>query len=114
MLSLSVSYAFLLQSDWDDSDEEDEEKPKASSTSTAPAPAKKKMSIKQKIAEKEAEKAKLALENPDDIYDESAVLNPREAALRARQKEVEADMNNAAELFGAAALGGTLEYYCDS
>ncbi len=67
------------------------------------------MSIKQKIAEKEAEKAKRVLENPDEIYDESAVLNPREAALRAREKEVEADMAIATELFGAAALSGMFE-----
>jgi hypothetical protein len=34
------------------------------------------------------------------------VLNPVERAKRAKAKELQADMNNAAELFGAAALGG--------
>ncbi|KLO09742.1 translation initiation factor eIF3 subunit [Schizopora paradoxa] len=92
-----------VASDWEDSDEE-EEKPKATSTATTSAPPKKKLTMKQKIAEKEAEKARRALEAPDELYDEAAVLNPREAALRARQMEMDSDMNNAADLFGATAF----------
>ena len=39
-------------------------------------------------------------------YDSDAVLDPREQARRDKERELKADLNNAAELFGAAALGG--------
>lgn len=64
--------------------------------------------MKQKLAEKEAQKAaaRAAGEGSDD-YDEDAVLDPREKARRDRERELNADLSNAADLFGAAALGGT-------
>ncbi|RPD59567.1 translation initiation factor eIF3 subunit [Lentinus tigrinus ALCF2SS1-7] len=90
-------------SDWEaSSEEEEEEKPKPAVV----APPKKKGTLKAKLAEKEAEKkAKAAAEELD--YDEDAVLDPREKARRDKERELAADLNNAADLFGATALGGT-------
>ena len=66
--------------------------------------------MKAKLAEKEAQKA---LKNDDDddddsdeSYDSDAVLDPREKARRDKERELKADINNAADLLGAAALGG--------
>ena len=87
------------QSDWEASSDE-EEKPKPA---VAAAPPKKKGTLKQKLAEKAAAKAA----QEDDEYDEDAVLNPREKARLDRERELQADLNNAADLMGAAALGGT-------
>lgn len=53
---------------------------------------------------------KATKEDDDDLYDEDAVLDPREKARRDRERELNADLNNAAELFGAAALGGKCDY----
>jgi translation initiation factor 3 subunit J len=64
---------------------------------------KQKGTLKAKLAEKAALKA--AAEDEDD-YDEDAVLDPREKARRDRERELQADLNNAADLMGAAALGG--------
>lgn len=89
------------QSDWEESSDEEEEKPKAAPV----APPKKKGTLKAKLAEKAAEKA-AAADEEDDIYDEDAVLDPREKARRDRERELKADLNNAADLLGAAALGG--------
>ncbi|KAK7032277.1 Translation initiation factor 3 subunit J component [Paramarasmius palmivorus] len=94
-------------SDWEDSSEE-EEKP----APAAAAPPKKKGTLKQKLAEKEA--AKAAKKDEDDAYDSDAVLDPREKARRDKEKELNADLNNAADLFGAAALGGTSSKELDS
>ncbi|XP_006459537.1 hypothetical protein AGABI2DRAFT_191484 [Agaricus bisporus var. bisporus H97] len=91
--------------DWDESsEEEDDDKP-----APAPvAPPKKKGTLKQKLAEKEAEKARRrAAGEDDDVYDSDEVLDPREKARRDKERQLQSDMNNAAELFGAAALGGT-------
>lgn len=95
--------ACKYQSDWEASSSEEEEK----SQPAAPvAPPKKKGTLKAKLAEKEALKAQKAAS--DDIdYDEDAVLDPREKARRDKERELAADLNNAADLFGAAALGGT-------
>jgi translation initiation factor 3 subunit J len=61
--------------------------------------------VKQKIAEKEA--AKAARGGDDDLeYDEDSVLDPREKARLDREREIKADLDNAAVLFGAAGLGG--------
>ncbi|THH32227.1 hypothetical protein EUX98_g1964 [Antrodiella citrinella] len=96
-------------SDWEASSEEEEEKPKAAST----APIKKKGTLKAKLAEKAAEKAarRAAGEDDDDdddeLYDEDAVLDPREKARLDRERELNADMRNAEDLLGAAAIGGT-------
>ncbi|KAG6862479.1 hypothetical protein C0995_000025 [Termitomyces sp. Mi166 len=99
-------------SDWEASSEEEE---KPASVTTA-APPKKKGTLKAKLAEKEAQKAatKAAGDDDDDEYDSDAVLNPREKAKRDKERELNADLNNAAELFGAAALGGTSSSELDS
>jgi translation initiation factor 3 subunit J len=93
------------QSDWEaSSEEEEEEKP---APAPAPAPPKKKGTLKAKLAEKEAQKAAQKEAREDDTdYDSDEVLDPREKAKQDREKELKADLNNAAELFGAAALGG--------
>ncbi|EMD33929.1 hypothetical protein CERSUDRAFT_117452 [Gelatoporia subvermispora B] len=88
-------------SDWEASSEEEDEKP---APAVAAAPPKKKGTLKQKLAEKEAARA---AREADGEYDEDAVLDPREKARRDKERELAADLNNAAELFGAAALGGT-------
>ncbi|KAJ3483818.1 hypothetical protein NLI96_g6055 [Meripilus lineatus] len=90
-------------SDWEESSEEEEEKPKAPEPV---APPKKKGTLKAKLAEKSALKAAQTSVD-DDEYDEDAVLDPREKARLDREKELKADLNNAADLLGAAALGGT-------
>ena len=59
------------------------------------------MSVKQKIAEREAAKAA----NGDNIYDEDAVLDPRARAKRDKERELESDLRNAADLLGGASLG---------
>jgi len=101
-------------SDWEASSDE-EEKPKATSA-TAAAPPKKKGTLKAKIAEKNAEKAarKAAGEDDDDPYDEDVVLDPGEKARLDRERELKADLNNAADLLGSAALGGTSALELDS
>ncbi|KAJ8072882.1 Translation initiation factor 3 subunit J component [Marasmius tenuissimus] len=95
-------------SDWEDSSEE-EEKP----TAAAVAPPKKKGTLKQKLAEKEAAKAQKK-DDDDDAYDSDAVLDPREKARRDKERELNSDLNNAADLFGAAAIGGTASKDLDS
>ncbi|EJD06887.1 translation initiation factor eIF3 subunit, partial [Fomitiporia mediterranea MF3/22] len=99
-----------VASDWEESEEE-EEKPK--SAAAPPPPAKKKGTIKQKIAEKEALKAARKVESGDEVYDEDDVLDPREKARRDRELELKADLSNAADLFGATALGGTSDKELD-
>lgn len=112
-----------FQSDWEESSEEEEDKP----TPAPVAPPKKRGTLKAKLAEKEAEKARrkaaaAAVDGDDDgdddddddddtNYDSDAVVDPREKARRDREKELQADLNNATELFGAAALGGTSPSY---
>lgn len=65
------------------------------------------------MAEKEAAKAARAARGGDDDdddddaeYDEDAVLDPREKARRDKEREISADLENAASLFGAAGLEG--------
>ncbi|KAK0469569.1 translation initiation factor eIF3 subunit [Desarmillaria tabescens] len=94
-------------SDWEDSSEEEEKVPSA-----PVAPPKKKGTLKAKIAEKEA--AKAARKNEEDPYDSDSVLDPREKARREKEMELNSDLNNAADLFGAAALGGTTSKELDS
>ncbi|KAF9456757.1 translation initiation factor eIF3 subunit [Collybia nuda] len=92
-------------SDWDVSSDEEEDK----ATYPPVAPPKKKGTLKAKLAEKEAQKASRNATGEDDNseYDSDDVLDPREKARRDKEKELNSDLNNAAELFGAAALGGT-------
>ncbi|EED80116.1 predicted protein, partial [Postia placenta Mad-698-R] len=96
-------------SDWEASSDE-EEKPKPSAAPVA-AP-KKKGTLKAKLAEKEALKAaQNDDDSDDDDYDEDAVLDPREKARRDKERELNADLSNAADLLGAAALGGSKPLY---
>jgi len=83
-------------SDWENSESE-QEKPAAPVSNAAPP--KKKGTLKAKLAEKEAARAAKPAED-DELYDEDAVLDPRAKALMDKQKELESDMGNAAELFG--------------
>lgn len=97
-----LSIIAFQQSDWEESSEEEEseeEKPAVA------APPKKKGTLKAKLAEKEAMKA-AANDDGSDEYDSDAVLDPREKARRDKERELKADMDNAAALFGAAGLGG--------
>lgn len=94
-----------MQSDWEASTDEEKEKPAPVS---AAAPPKKKGTIKQKIAEKEAERqARLAAGDSEVDYDEDAVLDPRAKAQLEKQRELESDLTNATELFGSATIKGT-------
>ncbi|KAL5504219.1 HCR1 [Sanghuangporus vaninii] len=103
-----------VASDWEESEEEEEQKPKTTAAAAPPPPAKKKGSIKQKIAEKEAQKAaRAAVGEDDDVYDEDDVLDPREKARRDRERQLQADLSNAVDLLGAAALGGTSDKELD-
>ncbi|KAF9563203.1 translation initiation factor eIF3 subunit, partial [Agrocybe pediades] len=95
-------------SDWEESSEEESEEEKPAVV----APPKKKGTLKQKLAEKEAEKA--AQKSNSDDYDSDAVLDPREKARLDKERELKADLNNAADLLGAAALGGTSSSELDS
>ena len=89
----------LLQSDWEASSDEEKEKP----TLAQVAPPKKKGTLKQKLAEKEAERqARLAAGDGQADYDEDAVLDPRAKAQLEKQRELESDLHNATELFGAS------------
>jgi len=100
-------------SDWEASSESEEEnKP----TPAAPvAPPKKKGTLKAKLAEKEALKASKQHDGNGDVeYDSDEVLDPREKAKLDKERELDADLNNAAELFGAAALGGSSSKELDS
>lgn len=92
------------QSDWEESSEEEEASKPAAATTVA-APPKKKGTLKAKLAEKEAAKAVASTDSP---YDSDDVLDPREKARRDKEKELQADLNNAADLLGAAALGGRI------
>jgi translation initiation factor 3 subunit J len=51
-------------------------------------------------------------DSDDSDYDEDVVLDPRDKARRDKEREVNADLNNAADLLGAAALGGTVDLLC--
>ncbi|KAF9478834.1 translation initiation factor eIF3 subunit [Pholiota conissans] len=96
-------------SDWEESSEEESEEEKPAVV----APPKKKGTLKAKLAEKEAQKATKKASDSDD-YDSDVVLDPREKARRDKERELKADLNNAAELLGAAALGGTSNKELDS
>ncbi|KAH9831546.1 translation initiation factor eIF3 subunit [Rhodofomes roseus] len=91
-------------SDWEASSDEEKKPAKAA----APvAPPKKKGTLKQKLAEKEAARAARIAAGEDEDYDEDAVLDPREKMRLDKERELNSDLNNAADLLGAAALGGT-------
>ena len=60
--------------------------------------------MKAKLAEKEAARAAKPADD-DELYDEDSVLDPRAKALRDKQRELESDMGNAADLFGTESSG---------
>ncbi|KAH9949991.1 translation initiation factor eIF3 subunit [Amylocystis lapponica] len=98
--------------DWEASSDDEDKK---SAPAAAPvAPPKKKGTLKAKLAEKEAAKAARKAAGEDTDYDSDAVLDPREQQRINKERELNADLNNAAELFGAAALGGTTSSELDS
>jgi len=97
-------------SDWEESSEEESSEEEA----RAPvAPPRKKGTLKAKLAQKEAQKAlekngdDSDEDDSDESYDSDAVLDPREKARLDKERELKADLNNAADLLGGAALGGT-------
>ena len=100
-----------LQSDWEASS--DEEKGKPTPAAAQVAPSKKKGTLKQKLAEKEAERqARIAAGDEQAEYDEDAVLDPRARAQLEKQREIEADLHNATELFGSSvAVKGACYHY---
>ncbi|KAI6042567.1 translation initiation factor eIF3 subunit [Pisolithus marmoratus] len=75
-------------SDWEASTSEEEEQPKAAPRGRPP-------------------KQHARLKGNDVEYDEDAVLDPRERARLDREREIKADLDNTAALFGAAGLGGS-------
>jgi len=91
-----------VASDWDDSDDE-QQKP---TTTSAAAPPKKKRTLKQVLAEKEAAKAERIARG---VYseDELVEMHPQERVLLDKEKEMQADLKNAADLFGGMAIGST-------
>lgn len=94
-------------SDWENSESE-QEKPQVPGSNAAPP--KKKGTLKAKLAEKEAARAaKSADDDDDELYDEDAVLDPRMKALRDKEKELESDMGNAADLFGTDSSGAQVD-----
>jgi translation initiation factor 3 subunit J len=63
--------------------------------------------LKAKLAEKEAQKTlKDDSDDDSDSYDSDSVLDPRDKARQDKERELKADLNNAADLLGGAALGG--------
>lgn len=93
------------QSDWEASSDEEEKAPAAAPV----APPKKKGTLKAKLAEKAAARAARGDDDDDVEYDSDDVLDPREKARRDKERELNSDLNNAAELFGATALGGAAQ-----
>lgn len=65
-------------------------------------PPKKKGTLKAKIAEKEA--AKASQKELGDVDELDDVIDPVEKKRLDRERELKADMSNAADLFGTVAL----------
>jgi len=94
-----------VASDWEESSEEEEEKPKPISNA---APPKKKMSVKQKLAEKAAAReAKIAAGESTGSDTEDDIIDPALKKKLDKEKELAADLKNASDLLGAAALGSS-------
>lgn len=93
------------KSDWEQSSDSDGQK-KTPAQGTAPPP-KKKGSLKAKLADKEAER-KRKLENgefEEEYLDmREKFMDEKEMRRIMREKELEADLNNASDLFGTASL----------
>jgi len=93
-------------SDWEASSDEEKDNPEPAAASVAPP--KKKGTLKQKLAEKEAARqAQIAAGNNQPDYDEDAVLDPRAKARLEKEHELESDLRNATELFGATTVKGS-------
>jgi len=92
-------------SDWENSESEQEKPPAPVSNA---APPKKKGTLKAKLAEKEAARVAKSADD-DELYDEDAVLDPRAKALMDKQRELESDMKNAADLFGTDSSGTQID-----
>ncbi|PWN99707.1 translation initiation factor eIF3 subunit [Tilletiopsis washingtonensis] len=97
---------------FDDEDVEEEVKDDWEEEDEAPAPApvvappKKKGTVKQKIAEKEAEerrRAELGVESDEDVPEEDAAARRRAE----RDAQIKADLDNAANLLGTAKIAVT-------
>ena len=98
-----------VRADRDDWEEEDE--PEQPPAPQPVAPPKKRLSVKQKIAEKEAEerrKRELGIEEKDE-YEKLVETedDARERQRREREAQIEADLDNAASLIGEAKLTST-------
>ena len=50
--------------------------------------------------------ARAAAGESEEVYDEDDVLDPREKARRDKEKELNSDLSNAADLLGQSSLGG--------
>ena len=114
--SVILKSEWLYQSDWEESSEEESSEEEVH----APvAPPKKKGTLKAKLAEKEAQKALKKNKDDEDededdsdaSYDSDAVLDPREKARLDKERELKADLGNAVDLLGAAALGGAQFFF---
>ena len=98
-----------VRADRDDWEEKDE--PEQPPAPQPVAPPKKRLSVKQKIAEKEAEerrKRELGIEEKDE-YEKLVETedDARERQRREREAQIEADLDNAASLIGEAKLTST-------
>jgi translation initiation factor 3 subunit J len=62
--------------------------------------------LKAILTAKEAQKTLKNDSDDDDSDDSDAVLDPREKARQDKERELKADLNNAADLLGGVALGG--------
>ena len=70
----------------------------------AVAPPRKKGTLKAKIAEKEAAKALMKEGGDDSELEDVAALDPVEKKRLDRERELKADLSNAADLFGTVAI----------
>ncbi|KAK9458582.1 Hcr1p [Lipomyces oligophaga] len=88
---------------WDaSSDDSDDSENKKKTTATTAVPAKKKVPLAQKIAEREAAKKAEQEERRKKLAELAESENDRRTRLR--QAEIDADMDNAATLFGASSI----------
>jgi translation initiation factor 3 subunit J len=76
------------------------------------APPRKKGSLKAKIAEKEAAKALVKEADQDSELEDVAILDPAEKKRLDRERELKADLSNAADLFGTVAIDCKTGVFC--
>jgi len=88
-------------SDWEESSEEEKPAP-----SGPLPPVRKKTTLKQRLAQKEAaEAARIARGQFEP--DELAEMHPQERARLEKERELQADLKHASDLFGDMAVGGS-------